>query len=259
MKEAPPRREVDPRRNPSGMPAWKDDDSRQITRSVLSDQVSKVIINGVLSGRFQSGARLVESELAAMLGVSRSPIREALTELAQSGVVEWSPGRGCRIRQWSLTDLEELFAVRGLLEGYAARLAAARFTRDDEVHLTRIMNSMDTAANRSDYAQMIDLDLEFHFALWKCAGNQMLLRVLEGLSQQFRLFLTLNWKFRGGLQDVSGLHKTVVEALVSGDAARAEQAIQLHVRAESVVETLRQRDQQDNIQVERPPRRKARR
>jgi DNA-binding GntR family transcriptional regulator len=161
MKDSLFRAEVDPRRIRPERPGqgWQEEAVPRIKRSVLSDQVSKVIIDGLLSGRFQPGDRLVESELAALLGVSRSPIREALTELAQSGVVESAPGRGCRIRNWSMADLEELFAVRGLLEGYAARLACTRFGREEKATFALIIADMQIAGQRSDFAFMIVLFL----------------------------------------------------------------------------------------------------
>lgn len=224
--------------------AWSETPSPAIARSVLSEQVSKVIVEGLLGGRFRPGERLVENDLAALLGVSRSPIREALTELSQSGVVEREPGRGCRIRQWTRVDLEELFAVRALLEGYAARLAAMRYGREQEKGFARIIAGMERAATRSDYARMIDLDLEFHLALWTCGGNRLLLQVLEGLSQQFRLFLTLNWKFHGGLENVADNHRAVLEAIASGSTARADKALHAHVRVEPMVEALRRHDEE---------------
>jgi len=224
--------------------AWSKLPRPAIARSVLSEQVSKVIVDGLLSGQFRPGDRLVENDLAALLGVSRSPIREALTELARSGVVDREPGRGCHIRQWSPADLEELFAMRALLEGYAARLACPRHGPEEEQAFARIMAEMERAADRSDYARMIDLDLDFHLVLWGCAGNRLLLQVLEGLSQQFRLFLTLNWKFHGGLENVAQNHRVIVEALASGKPARAEQALHAHVRVEPMVEALRRHDEE---------------
>ena len=232
-----PPREPQPKLRNESQPALP-----RIERSILSAQVSRVIVEGLLSGRFQPGDRLVENDLATLLGVSRSPIREALTELGQSGVVERDPGRGCRIRQWSRADLEELFAVRALLEGYAARLACGRFGRNEQRIFDRIIKDMKKAGERSDYGRMIDLDLEFHIALWTCAGNGFLLQVLESLSQQFRLFLTLNWKFHGGLENVAQNHRIILDAIASGDPACAEQALHAHVRVEPMIAALQHHD-----------------
>jgi len=246
MTDDPSRREAGQRRAQAGarVRAWLDEPVPSIARSVLSEQVSKVIVDGILSGRFHPGDRLVENDLAALLGVSRSPIREALTELSKSGVVEREPGRGCRIRQWSRADLEELFAIRALLEGYAARLACVRYGPSEQTAFDRILGDMRLAAERSDFAEMIDLDLAFHLVLWRCAGNRLLLQVLESLSQQFRLFLTLNWKFHGGLERVAENHRVVVEAIASGNTVRAERALHAHVRVEPMVEALRRHDQE---------------
>jgi len=241
-----PRRGARPRRaeTDARVQAWSSVPVPRLERPVLSLQVSKVIVEGLLNGRFHPGDRLVENDLAALLGVSRSPIREALTELSQSGVVAREPGRGCRIRQWSRTDLEELFSVRALLEGHAARLACGRFQNQERDAFSRILADMQLAGDRGDYARMIDLDLEFHLVLWTCAGNQLLLQVLEGLSQQFRLFLTLNWKFHGGLENVAQNHRHVVEAVASRDPTRAEQALHAHVRVEPMIAALERHDEE---------------
>lgn len=210
-----------------------------IERSVLSDKVSKVISDGLLEGRFQPGDRLVENELAELLGVSRSPIREALTELANSGLIERQPGRGAAIREWSVKDLEDLFSVRILLEGEAVRLIYEMDPAPDLAVLDDIIGRMKRAASAIDYGRMIDLDLEFHRALWHLAGNRLLEQVLRGLSQQFRLFLTLNWRFHGGIENVAGNHERIVLALREGPDARVKDAIADHVVVESMTKALR--------------------
>lgn len=209
--------------------------ARRLERSALSQQVSKVIMQGLLDGHLQPGDRLVENDLANLLGVSRSPIREALAELAQSGVVVREMGRGSRIRQWTKQDLEELFGVRSVLEGYAARLVVGRIDDKSRRAFERIITRMRAAAARNDFATMIELDLEFHFLFWRHSGNALLQQTLEGLSQQFRLFLTMNWKFHGGLSRVATNHERLLKALVQDSPAQAEDAIQHHVVVEEMV------------------------
>jgi len=208
----------------------------RLERSVLSTQVSRAIMEGILRGRFRPGDRLVENELAEMLGISRSPIREALTDLDRSGLITREPGRGATIRKWGAHDLEELFSVRGLLEGQAARLVAAEAPALDVRPFETIMARMEETAHGEDYAAMVELDLEFHRTLWSLAGNRLLAQVLEGLSHQFRLFLTLNWRFHGGLHHVADNHRRLLAGLASGDPERAERAMQEHV----VVERMRE-------------------
>ncbi len=174
-----------------------------LERSVMSAQVSKVIVTGLLDGHLRPGDRLVENDPREPPGRQPSPIREALTELAQSGVIVREPGRGGRIREWTRKDLEELFGVRSILEGYATRLVVPRFDERMRKDFERIIARMRSAGRREDFLGMIELDLQFHELLWRIAGNALLERVLQGLSQQFRLFLTMNWKFHGGLNEVA--------------------------------------------------------
>ena len=209
--------------------------TKRLERSVLSQQVSRVVMKGLLDGRLQPGDRLVENDLANLLGVSRSPIREALAELAQSGVVVREMGKGSRIRRWTKQDLKDLFGVRSVLEGFAARLAAGRIDEKSRKAFEKIIARMRAAGGRNDFATMIELDLEFHLLLWRLAGNALLEQVLEGLSQQFRLFLTMNWKFHGGLSKVADNHVRLLDALLLHDPAEAEKAIQHHVVVEEMV------------------------
>ena len=124
-----------------------------LKRSVLPERVSQVIIQGLLDGSLRPGDRLIESDLVDLLGVSRSPIREALTELAQSGVIDREPGRGGRIREWSKRDLEDLFGVRSELEGYAARLVCTRFKPQHRPKFDRIVASMRKAARARRFSR----------------------------------------------------------------------------------------------------------
>jgi DNA-binding GntR family transcriptional regulator len=205
-----------------------------LARSVLSVQVSRIIVEGLLDGRLQPGDRLVENDLAGLLGVSRSPIREALTELTQSGVVVRDPGRGCRIRQWAKQDLEELFGVRSVLEGYAARLATKNFNQEARRIFTDLIEQMEAAGVAGDFLSMIELDLEFHRTLWRLSENSLLEHVLNSLSQQFRLFLTMNWRFHGGLENVAENHRRLLDKIASGDPAQATEAMDRHVVVEKM-------------------------
>lgn len=210
-----------------------------IERLVLSEQVAKVITEGLLEGRFQPGERLVENELAELLGVSRSPIREALTELSNSGLVDRQPGRGAAIRQWSAKDLEDLFSIRKLLEGEVARLVFKALPGLDISALDALVDEMDQAAADQDYSRMIELDVNFHRTLWKLAGNRLLEQVLQDLSLQFRLFLTMNWKFHGGIEMVATNHRRILKALREGPSERVRQAMADHVVVENMVRALR--------------------
>ena len=209
-----------------------------LKRAVLSTQVSEVIVRGLLEGRLRPGDRLIENELVELLGVSRSPVREALVELAQSGIIVREPGRGGRIRDWTKKDLQDLFGVRGELEGYAARLAAPNFNAKHKASGEKIIAAMRRAGLKKDYMAMIELDTTFHELLWTVSGNDLLRQVLGGLRQKFRFFLTLNWKFHGGLDEVADKHLSLLEALASSDPQVAEKAMIEHVVVEKMIAAI---------------------
>lgn len=192
-------------------------------------------MDGLLAGQFKPGDTLVESELAEMLGVSRSPIREAIQDLQKSGVVTKTPGRRAVIREWTAKDLEELFSVRALLEGHAARLATAKGDDLDLSTLQQIVADMREAASVEDFSKLVQLDLQFHEELWRLAENDMLRMVLDGLKQQFRLFHTMNWKFHGGANQVPNNHQILVDAIVSGDPNKADKLMRAHVVVEKMM------------------------
>jgi DNA-binding GntR family transcriptional regulator len=197
-------------------------------------------MKGLLEGHLLPGDRLVENDLAQLLGVSRSPVREALAELTQSGMLVRELGRGSRVRQWTKQDLEDLFGVRSVLEGFAARLVHGRIDDKSRKAFEKIITRMRTAGARNDFAAMIELDLEFHQLLWRLAGNSLLLQVLEGLSQQFRLFLTMNWKFHGGLANVADKHVVLLDAVLNDTSAAAERAMHHHVVVDEMVAMSRE-------------------
>ena len=207
----------------------------RLERSVLSDQVSQAITDGLLDGRFRPGDSLVENELSEMLGISRSPVREALVELQKAGLITKQPGKRAVIRSWSPRDLEELFAIRPLLEGYAARLAASQDEELDVECLRQIVVEMRQAADNDDFSGLVRLDLAFHEELWRLSGNTLLQTVLNGLKQQFRLFLTMNWKFHGGANQVHVHHQVVIDALELGNPDTAEEVMKKHVVVERMV------------------------
>jgi len=184
-----------------------------------------------------------------LLGVSRSPIREALTELANSGLVDRQPGRGAAIRQWTVKDLEDLFSIRTLLEGEVVRLVFQALPNLDISPLDDFVPEMEKAAADQDYSRMIELDVNFHRTLWELAGNKLLEQVLQGLSLQFRLFLTLNWKFHGGIEKVAGNHRRIIAALREGPEDQVRRAMADHVVVENMVKALRAHAAQQDVSL----------
>ena len=175
----------------------------------------------LLSGRFSPGERLSEPLLAQELGVSR------LMRLAEEGLVELVPGKGARVRVFAPEEVEEVYGVRALLEGEAAREAALRATPWELAELERLLQAIDEAL-REDYPEQMRRDLEFHRALVRLSGNRTLYRLYEDLLATLALA-------RSALPTLSQdeatrrEHRAILEALLHRDPEGARRAVEAHV------------------------------
>ena len=202
-----------------------------MTVSVLRTHVRDAIRQLIATGELKAGDRLGEEQLSARLGVSRSPIREALRELEQQGVVVSYPNRGSFVVSLDQTDIDEILVVRASLEGLAARLASDRLARRDFDALERIVDRMDAAAQRTppDATGVVQADAELHAALVAASGNRRLQRIWGSLDP-------IVWMIRlRPLEDrperhrqVPGEHRELLNALRAGPD-KAEAAARFHV------------------------------
>ena len=201
-----------------------------LKREILSEQVVRIISDGLLSERFQPGVRLVESDIAQQLGISRSPVREALAELEKQGLIERKTGRGATVRQWTVRDIEEVFFVRSVLEGCAVRLATERVRQRDLEVLNKIVARMWEAVKANDISTLNELDLEFHNEIWRLSGNNFLERVLNGLRLQLRIIMALNQEIHPRLDEIAEIHQEMVDVIGSSDPERAERVMKAHFK-----------------------------
>ena len=184
-------------------------------------------------GAYAPGDRLVERRIAADLGVSHIPVREALARLSEEGVVERIPGRGARVRTFGLRELEELTLVRTLLEQAVAVRVYERMTAAIADELFAIVGAMRSAAGRHDRAELCRADEHFHAALWRHADHELLLELTAQLRGRVAAFLRVATE---GLSDdeLHGhveSHDRLVRSLVEGDRRIIGQAISGHVDA----------------------------
>ena len=142
-----------------------------IYREKISNMVLEAIQKKIFNGEYQEGERLVETKIAKELGVSQSPVREALRELEGMGLVENIPYRGCSVRAVNSERLQQIYAMRSLLELDAVTDAFNNFTEEDFAELDRIMESMEKDAKRDDRESMALDDLAFHRLFITVANN----------------------------------------------------------------------------------------
>lgn len=147
----------------------------------LQDYVVGALTKAILGGQLQSGQRLSPAKLAEELGVSHIPVREALAALEAMGHVEHTPHVGFFVAELSLSDLEDIYRLRALLEDEAHRLGVPKLDVTDLERMAELNEEMASRVKRGDEAAFVHLNREFHFIPFRKAGNERLLRFLTHL------------------------------------------------------------------------------
>ena len=191
----------------------------------------------IVSGDLAPGARLSDLLLSKEIGISRTPVREAIQQLAADGLVEVIPHQGAVVRTPSADELDELYEIRALLEGRAAARAATRRTAAEAEELLAICRDMEAIAapatgglDAAATARQRTLDLAFHERVLALSGQRQLQRLVESAGVIARPFETM-----GEVMSVAALtsavrhHRRVAEAIAAGDAELARQAMTDHI------------------------------
>jgi DNA-binding GntR family transcriptional regulator len=201
--------------------------SSSVTRVVLREQVKELILERILNGTYKPGERLVETRIAAELGTSQAPVREALRDLEILRFVESEPFRGSRVREISQEELIEIYPVRAAIEEVAAREAATRLDGDVDA-LEVELDAMHRAADENDLHAQVEHDVTFHRLIVEASGNAILLETWLSLGIGPRTIVTA---VRTGLDghEIAERHRPVLEALRARDPEAAGAALRRHV------------------------------
>lgn len=186
--------------------------------------------NAILRGRFKPGERLDQSEIAGLLNVSRSPVREALRTLAAEELVHVYPHRGAVVAELSLEELEEIYFLRGTLEGMAARLAASKM---DEDRITKLQAILGKLEETSDLDQWLDLNREFHNTIYQAINRPRLLSLIQSLRNLSAPYTRQYIASPEYLEATQNAHQRILEALINRDGVRAERETKKHLKVVS--------------------------
>lgn len=186
----------------------------------------------ILNGDLRPGVRIDEEETAARLGISRTPVREALRRLDHDGLVRIKPWRGAFVVDLDKQEILELLELREPLEGAAARLAAARASADDIAKLHALASPQPQERKGASGARaLIQRDRAFHQAVYEATGNRTLMDAVRGIDDRIHL-VRLTTTFLSDRKDRSPWEiAALVDAIAGRDGARAEELARQHVRA----------------------------
>ena len=200
-------------------------DSYQPLREVVCETLRDAIRKGIL----KPGERLMEIQLAEELGVSRTPVREAIRKLELEGYVIMMPRRGTYVANLSIRDVNEVFEIRTSLDSLASGLAAERITDEELERLQRLLVLIGEYIETNDMEKIVETDTEFHDLLYQASRNTRLVGIIFNLREQLTRFRTTSMGFPGRLAATLEEHRRIVEAIAQGDVKEAQAAAEDHM------------------------------
>ena len=200
-----------------------------VSREPLAEQVAAVLRQRIYDRSLAPGQRLDEAEIAASLGVSRTPVREAFRRLAAWGLADVRARRGCYVAAVTAEDLEQIFPIMARLEGWVAHEVATRGGPEERARLDALHAELERHAAAGDADRYWEANYHFHTALQAMAGNRWLQAILDELRGKLNLARHRSLKLRGRMRASLAEHRALMRALRGRQASRAERLMRDHL------------------------------
>lgn len=196
----------------------------------LREVVFGELRNLILTGKIEPGTRLMEVELATEMGVSRTPIREAIRKLEEEGLVVIEPRKGAYVSEVSVPDIVNILEVRENMDGLSSYLCAQRISEKGKIKLAEVSGRFNDAVDRGDMGDMIKYDTLFHKIIVEETNNSYLVNMMEKLQELVLRFRYIYYKDFRRAEEMPGEHKKICEAIIRGNAETARSESELHIR-----------------------------
>jgi len=217
------------------VPAFEALPSLPVRRS-LGQGVYESLKQAIIQGNFRPGSRMVESRLAGTLGISRTPVREAIHKLEREGLLRHDPRRGFFVEGLGRADIEETFGIRSVLESYAARLAAIRHTEGELQPLEAKLEDYERCLNRGDTAALPQINTEFHDLLYALSRSPRLIKMINDLKDHIYRYRVVILKVKEMAELSHGDHRRMLKAMKQKDADQVEKLVREHIlRGQEIV------------------------
>jgi DNA-binding GntR family transcriptional regulator len=197
--------------------------------TTLNRQVYREVLRQLLDGEIPLGSQLDERTLAAQIGVSRTPVREAIIQLVREGLVDYYPYRGHFVKMWTPKEVNDLFEVRKVLEALAVRLAVRKLSQDDLDELREIVNDVQDALRHADIEGFSEADRLFHNTITQKTGNQTLIDALDRLACQIQVIRTIANRAPDLVERMLNEWPRILAALEARDAECSAQLMLEHI------------------------------
>jgi DNA-binding GntR family transcriptional regulator len=206
----------------------------RVQARVLRQDVLEALRSGILANRIKPGSRLLEADVATRMGVSRAPVREAIRQLEQEGLVEFFPHRGAVVIGLPEDEIDAIYHLRALIEERAIERACTRATEDDLKRLEGLIADMQAALKQRDIDELAELDLRFHGAIVELSGFSLLRHIWQSLDGLVRVrsYRALDRPGRAAKYFLSASiasHSVLVDAIRARDPGHAATAVRTHI------------------------------
>lgn len=201
----------------------------RVSTGAMRHQVRETLRQAILDGTLKPGERLVESALARQLGVSETPVREAIRELENAGLVITYPHRATFVRTYTREELSEMYSLRAHLERLAVRLAISRLSPEDHAQLQALVEEMLAYAQEGDVAAIVEADVSFHAYVVERSGHALLARTWRSINPPNSTSVTVVTLAERPLEFHAERHKQLLDVLHSSDVNRAEDVFERHI------------------------------
>lgn len=196
----------------------------------LRARVFKALEEDIINGKLQPGDSLIETKLSEELGVSRTPIREAIRQLELEGLVKIYPNKGAVVLGVSAQDIEDIYTIRTMIEGLAARWAAEKITPEEIEALNESVELLEFYTNKNDMQHLQKLDSKFHEIIYEACKSKPLKHTLSTFHHYIQRARVTSFETPGRAKKALEEHKAILQAIIDRDAERAERLTCEHVK-----------------------------
>ncbi len=200
----------------------------------LRDVVFNTLREAILKGELQPGERLMELQLAAKLGVSRTPIREAIRMLEQEGLAVTIPRRGAEVAKMTEKDMNDVLQVREALDELAVSIACELITEEELEKLTEAVKNFEAVIGTKNIKQIADADIVFHDIIYQASRNPKLVAILNNLREQIYRYRIQYLKDEKNYQNLLDEHREILEGLMKKDKELVTNSMRKHVINQAV-------------------------
>lgn len=195
----------------------------------LREVVFNTLRQGILTGILKPGERLMEIHLAKRLGVSRTPIREAIRMLELEGLVTMIPRKGAEVAMISKQDLSDVLEVRRVLDGLATSLASKRISEEEKILLKKAADDFVKSISRGDVTTIAEADVYFHDVILKASGNRQLILMMNNLAERIYRYRLEYIKDTNNHASLIREHEEILEHVLNGNGQQAADAAKKHI------------------------------